>query len=126
MTEQPEKCTEHHLMLKEKIELFEKRFDNLIKNCQDMHCFLFGGITQADGHFSFVDKVNMLYDDQQTNRKLLVSFVSIFGVLFISGLVGLGIQLHKIDINSEQLNTYLHQNQALEIRVARLETKQGV
>lgn len=123
MTDQPEKCTEHHLMLKTKIEQFEKRFDDLIRNCQDMHCFLFGGITQTDGHISFVDKVNTLYEEQKINRKLLVTFLSVFGVFFISGLIGLGVQLHKIDTNSEQLNTYLHQNQALEIRVARLEAK---
>ena len=36
MPEQPDKCREHHMLLKREIENFKKEFDDLIKNCKDI------------------------------------------------------------------------------------------
>ena len=58
MPEQPDKCFEHHMLLKRELEDFKKEFDALTKNCKDMHCFFFGGISQLEGHIYFVDKAN--------------------------------------------------------------------
>ena len=38
MPEQPDKCFEHHMLLKRELEDFKKEFDALTKNCKDMHC----------------------------------------------------------------------------------------
>ena len=51
-------------VIKNKLENIEKEFKNLCKNCGDTHAFLFGGIDQKDGHLSFVDKVNLIYETQ--------------------------------------------------------------
>lgn len=126
MPEQPDKCREHHLMLKAELESFKKEFDSLTKNCRDMHCFFFGGINQLDGHISFVDKVNTLYDNQQRNRNLLVTFLSIFGVMFISGLIGLGVQLHRLDTTSQNLTVFMENQRQIELEIAQLKAKVGM
>lgn len=126
MPEQPDKCREHHLMLKAELESFKKEFDSLTKNCRDMHCFFFGGINQLDGHISFVDKVNTLYDNQQRNRNLLVTFLSIFGVMFISGLIGLGVQLHRLDTTSQNLTVFMENQRQIELDIAQLKAKVGM
>lgn len=126
MPEQPDKCREHHLMLKAELESFKKEFDSLTKNCRDMHCFFFGGINQLDGHISFVDKVNTLYDNQQRNRNLLVTFLGIFGVMFISGLIGLGVQLHRLDTTSQNLTVFMENQRQIELDIAQLKAKVGM
>ncbi|HIS60844.1 MAG TPA: hypothetical protein IAC14_01145 [Candidatus Scybalomonas excrementigallinarum] len=126
MPEQPDKCREHHLMLKAELESFKKEFDSLTKNCRDMHCFFFGGINQLDGHISFVDKVNTLYDNQQRNRNMLVTFLSIFGVLLVSGLVGLGVQLHRLDVTSQNLTVFMENQRRIELDIAQLKAKAGI
>lgn len=126
MPEQPDQCKEHHMMLKREIDDFKKEFDNLTKNCRDMHCFFFGGINQLDGHISFVDKVNTLYDNQQRNRNMLVTFLSIFGVLLVSGLVGLGVQLHRLDVTSQNLTVFMENQRQIELDIAQLKAKAGI
>lgn len=126
MPEQPDQCREHHMMLKAELESFKKEFDSLTKNCRDMHCFFFGGINQLDGHISFVDKVNTLYDNQQRNRNMLVTFLSIFGVLLVSGLVGLGVQLHRLDVTSQNLTVFMENQRRIELDIAQLKAKVGM
>ena len=123
MPEQPDKCREHHMLLKREIENFKKEFDDLIKNCKDMHCFFFGGYNQSDGHISFVDKVNTLYENQRKARTFLYTFLSAFGVLIISGFVGLGIQLQKIDKTAQDLQYVMQKQAHLEISIAKIEEK---
>lgn len=110
MQEQSPECFEHHMLLKEKLENFKKEFDELVKNCSDTHEFFFGGINQADGHLSFVDKVNTIYENQKAmiesqkkNRDFLITLFCTFGVLFITSLVGVGIQIHTISQTSNDL-----------------------
>ena len=88
-----------------------------------MHCFFFGGISQLDGHISFVDKVNTLYENQKNNRNLLLSFFSIFGVMFVTGLVGLGFQLHKIDMVASNWDSAIQAQKNIEIEIAQLKAK---
>lgn len=103
MVYQPDKCFEHHMMLKTELENFKKEFDDLTKSCRDMHCFFFGGINQADGHISFVDKVNSLYEAQRNTQKFYNTFLSVFGGLIITGLVSLGIGIHTLSDTSTTL-----------------------
>ena len=126
MPEQPDQCREHHMMLKAELDNFKKEFNDLTKNCRDMHCFFFGGINQLDGHISFVDKVNTLYDNQQRNRNMLVTFLSIFGVLLVSGLVGLGVQLHRLDVTSQNLTVFMENQRQIELDIAQLKAKVGM
>ena len=126
MTEQPDQCREHHLMLKAELDNLKKEFNDLTKNCRDMHCFFFGGINQLDGHISFVDKLNTLYDSQQRNRNMLVTFLSIFGVLLVSGLVGLGVQLHRLDVTSQNLTVFMENQRQIELDIAQLKAKAGI
>lgn len=126
MTEQSRECYEHHMMLKAELDNFKKEFNDLTKNCRDMHCFFFGGINQLDGHISFVDKVNTLYDNQQRNRNMLVTFLSIFGVLLVSGLVGLGVQLHRLDVTSQNLTVFMENQRRIELDIAQLKAKAGI
>lgn len=123
MPEQPDKCMEHHMILKKSLEDLRKEFDELTKSCKDMRCFLFGGISQHDGHLSFVDKVNVLYENQEKSRKLLITFLSVFGVLFITGLIGLGSQLHQLNAVTRDLATYAQGQRAIEIELAEIRTK---
>ena len=123
MTEQPDKCFEHHMLLKHELEYFKKEFDDLTKNCKDMHCFFFGGISQLDGHISFVDKVNTLYENQKNNRNLLLRFFTVFGVMFVTALVGLGFQLHKIDMVASNWDSAIQAQKNLEIEIAQLKAK---
>ena len=132
MPEQPDKCFEHHMMLKAELENFKKEFDDLTKSCRDMHCFFFGGITQSDGHISFVDKVNGLYEAQQNTRKFYSTFLSIFGGLIVTGLVSLGIGIHTLSVTSSTLedvmaNTRQIRQEQLEIKleVAQLKAKEN-
>ena len=123
MPEQPDKCFEHHMLLKRELEEFKEEFDALTKNCKDMHRFFFGGISQLDGHISFVDKVNTLYDNQKNNRNLLITFLSVFGVMLVTGLIGLGVQLHRIDVTSKDLATYIEYSRNIQIELAELKAK---
>ena len=126
MPEQPDQCREHHMMLKRELDEFKKEFDDLTKNCRDMHCFFFGGINQLDGHISFVDKVNTLYENQKNSRNLLFTFLGVFGVLFVTGLVSLGIQLHRIDVTSKDLAFFIENQHNIEIELAQLKTRVGI
>ena len=134
MPEQPDKCYEHHMLLKKELDNFKKQFDDLIANCEKMRCFFFGGIDQKDGHFSFVDKVNMMYENQQIYQKevkefkdsiknSLITFIGIFGVLFISGLVGLGIQIHTIDETAKNLSNVMQRQQVIQIDLEKVKTR---
>ena len=131
MAEQPDKCFEHHMMLKKELENFKKEFDDLTKSCRDMHCFFFGGVNQLDGHISFVDKVNSLYESQQNTRRFYNTFLSIFGGLIVTGLVSLGIGIHTLSVTSTTLsdvieNTRKIRQEQIEIRleVAELKAKE--
>ena len=126
MPEQPDQCREHHMMLKRELDEFKKEFDDLTKNCRDMHCFFFGGINQLDGHISFVDKVNTLYENQKNSRNLLFTFLGVFGVLFVTGLVSLGIQLHRIDVTSKDLAIFIENQHNIEIELAQLKARVGI
>ena len=119
------------MMLKAELENFKKEFDDLTRSCRDMHCFFFGGITQSDGHISFVDKVNSLYDYQQNTRKFYNTFLSIFGGLIVTGLISLGIGIHTLSVTSSTLedvmaNTSQIRQEQMEIRleVAQLKAKE--
>lgn len=126
MPEQPDQCREHHMMLKQELDNFKKEIDDLTKNCRDMHCFFFGGINQLDGHISFVDKVNTLYENQKNSRNLLITFLSIFGVLFVTSLIGLGVQLHRLDATSKDLAVFMQNQRNIEIELAQLKAKVGM
>lgn len=134
MPEQPDKCYEHHMLLKRELKTFKKQFDDLIANCEKMRCFFFGGIDQKDGHFSFVDKVNMMYDNQQKYQKevkefrdsmknAMFAFIGIFGVLFITSLVGLGIQLKTISETEKSLSNVSQRQQVIKIDLEKVKTK---
>lgn len=123
MPEQPDKCYEHHMLLKRELETFKKQFDDLIENCEKMRCFFFGGIDQKDGHFSFVDKVNTMYENQKNSRAIMIAFISIFGVLFITSLVGLGIQINKLDSTVNTLAGVVQRQQNIEVEIAKLNAK---
>lgn len=123
MPEQPDKSTEHYIMLKKTLEDLKKEFDELTQSCKDMRCFFFGGINQHDGHISFVDKVNILYENQEKSRKLLLTFLSVFGVLFITSLVGLGAQIHQLNCVTKDLAAYAQGQRAIEIELAEIRTK---
>ena len=106
----------------------------MIKNCVEMRCFFFGGINQTDGHISFVDKVNIMFQNQENNRKMLITFISVFSTLFISGLIGLGVQIHTISRTSEDLLNVINSqktiqeqqhSQQLEIEKIKLQMKEG-
>lgn len=131
---QSDECFKQHEVLKKSFEELKKEFDSLIKNCVEMRCFFFGGTNQTDGHISFVDKVNIMFQNQENNRKMLITFISVFSTLFISGLIGLGIQIHTITRTSEDLlsvinnqkNIQEQQNsQRLEIEKIKLQIKEG-
>ncbi len=113
MVEQPYKCYEHHLMLKSELESFKKEFDDLTRNCRDMHCFFFGGINQSDGHISFVDKVNSLYESQQNTRRFYNTFLSIFGGLLVTGLVSLGMGIHTLSVTSDTIADIMDKTQRI-------------
>ena len=123
MPEQPDKCMEHHMILKKSLEELRKEFDELTKSCKDMRCFFFGGISQHDGHLSFVDKVNILYKNQKNSRKLLITFLSVFGVLFITSIYGLGKQIEQLNTVTRDLATYAQGQKAIEIELAEIRTK---
>ena len=128
MTVQPDKCFEHHMMLKAELENFKKEFDDLTQSCRDMHCFFFGGINQSDGHISFVDKVNSLYEAQKNTRKFYNTFLSIFGGLIVTGLISLGIGIHTLSATSTTLagvieNTQKIRQEQIEIRLEVAELK---
>lgn len=113
MVEQPDKCYEHHLMLKSELENFKKEFDDLTRSCRDMHCFFFGGINQSDGHISFVDKVNSLYESQQNTRRFYNTFLSIFGGLLVTGLVSLGMGIHTLSVTSDTIADIMDKTQRI-------------
>lgn len=123
MPEQPDKCHEHHMLLKRELETFKKQFDDLIENCEKMRCFFFGGLDQRDGHFSFVDKVNTMYENQKNSRAIIITFISVFGVLFITSLVGLGIQINKLDSTVNTLAGVVQKQQNIEVEIAKLNAK---
>ena len=132
MPEQQDKCFEHHMLLKRELEDFKKEFDDLTKSCRDMHCFFFGGINQADGHISFVDKVNSLYESQQNTRKFYNTFLSVFGCLIVTGLVSLGMACHSFQVTSDAVanltkimeNTQ-SENMEIKVELAQLKAKVG-
>jgi len=120
------------MLLKQRLENFQKEFDELSRNCTQMKCFFFGGTNQTDGHISFVDKVNTMYENQKNNRNLLITFLSVFGVLFISALIGLGVQIHTINRTSEDLLAVVksqkeiqEQQNNLQVEIAKLKIKVG-
>lgn len=134
MPEQPDKCYEHHMLLKKELDAFKKQFDDLIENCEKMRCFFFGGIDQKDGHFSFVDKVNMMYDNQQkyqeeaekfrdNMKNAMFTFIGIFGVLFITSLVGLGVQLKTIAETEKNLSNVSQRQQIIQIDLEKVKTR---
>ena len=123
MPEQPDKCHEHHLLLKKMLDEFKEEFDKWKDNCDKIQCFFFGGIDQKDGHFSFVDKVNMMYENQKNSRAIMITFISIFGVLFITSLVGLGIQINKLDSTVNTLAGVVQKQQNIEVEIAKLNAK---
>ena len=99
-----------------------------------MRCFFFGGTSQTDGHLSFVDKVNIMFQNQENNRKILISFIGIFTPLFVSGLVSLSIQIHTIRQTSEDLLNVINNqkniqeqqhSQQIEIEKIKLQMKEG-
>lgn len=134
--EQSIECYEHHMLLKNKLENIEREFKNLCKNCGDTHAFLFGGINQSDGHLSFVDKVNMIYETQakmieaqEKGRKFFENCFLTFCLFIIGGFVGLGVKIATIDYNSSNLNALSEKVQILaendnkmSIQLARLES----
>lgn len=123
MPEQPDECLKHHMMLKNALDNLTKEFNAMITDCKKMRCFLFGGIEQQDGHLSFVDKVNTMYENQKNSRALMIAFISIFGVLFITSLVGLGIQINKLDSTVNTLAGVVQKQQNIEVEIAKLNAK---
>ena len=131
---QSDECFKQHEVLKKSFEELKGEFDNLIKNCVEMRCFFFGGTSQTDGHLSFVDKVNIMFQNQENNRKILISFIGIFTPLFVSGLVSLSIQIHTIRQTSEDLLNVINNqkniqeqqhSQQIEIEKIKLQIKEG-
>ena len=142
-TEQSKECFEQHKVLKISFESsfkeLKKDFDNLkkeiktiIRNCITMHCFFFGGPNQEAEHISFVDKVNIMYENQKNSRTLLLTFLSVFGVLFISSLIGVGVQIHTINRTSEDLVAVVknlkeiqEQQNNMQVEIAKFKIKIG-
>lgn len=134
--EQSIECYEHHMLLKNKLENIEKEFKNLCKNCGDTHAFLFGGIDQKDGHLSFVDKVNLIYETQtkmieaqEKGRKFFENCFLTFCLFTIGAFVSLGVKIATIDYNSSNLNalsekvqTLAENDNKMSIQLARLES----
>lgn len=124
MPEQPDECMKHHMLLKNMLDEFKEEFDKWKNNCDKIQCFFFGGMHQAEkGELSFVDKVNTMYDNQQKSRQLLISFVSIFGVLFITSLVGLGVQINKLDSTVNTLAGVVEKQQNIEVEIAKINAR---
>ena len=124
MPEQPDDCHKHHMLLKGMLDEFKEEFDKWKDNCDKIQCFFFGGMHQAEkGELSFVDKVNTMYDNQQKSRALLISFISIFGVLFITFLVGLGVQINKLDSTVNTLAGVVEKQQNVEVEIAKLNAR---
>lgn len=124
MPEQPNECMKHHMLLKKMLDEFKEEFDKWKNNCDKIQCFFFGGMHQAEkGELSFVDKVNTMYDNQRKSRQLLISFVSVFGVLFITSLVGLGVQINKLDSTVNTLAGVVEKQQNIEIEIAKINAR---
>lgn len=124
MPEQPNECMKHHMLLKSMLDEFKEEFDKWKNNCDKIQCFFFGGMHQAEkGELSFVDKVNTMYDNQRKSRQLLISFVSVFGVLFITSLVGLGVQINKLDSTVNTLAGVVEKQQNIEIEIAKINAR---
>ena len=123
MPEQPDECMKHHMMLKNALDKLTEEFNAMIADCKKMRCFLFGGTGQHDGHLSFVDKVNTMYENQKNSRAIMIAFISIFGVLFITSLVGLGIQINKLDSTVNTLAGVVQKQQNIEVEIAKLNAK---
>lgn len=124
MTEQPDKCFEHHMLLKGVLEELKNDFQCWKSNCEKIQCFFFGGMQQAQkGELSFVDKVNLLYDNQTKSRAFLMSFIGIFGTLIIGSFVALGVQLNKIDNTVNTLARVVEKQQTIEVQIAEIKAK---
>lgn len=124
MPEQPNECMKHHMLLKKMLDEFKEEFGKWKNNCDKIQCFFFGGMHQAEkGELSFVDKVNTMYDNQRKSRQLLISFVSVFGVLFITSLVGLGVQINKLDSTVNTLAGVVEKQQNIEIEIAKINAR---
>lgn len=124
MIEQSDKCQEQHMLLKQMLLDFKEKFECWQTNCEKVQCFFFGGRHQAEmGELSFVDKVNLLYENQNKSRAFLVSFIGIFGTLIIGSFVGLGVQLNKIDNTVNTLARVVEKQQSIEIQIAEIKAK---
>ena len=135
--EQSKECFEQHKVLKSSFEEMKKDFNNLkneikniIENCITMRCFFFGGPNQEAGHISIVDKVNIMYENQNNNRNMLLTFLSVFGVMFITALVAVGVQIDTINRTSEDLIAVVknlkeiqEQQNNMQVEIAKLKIK---
>ena len=135
---QSEDCEKQHAFMYDKLKEIEKKFDALVTNCSETHAFLFGGVNQHDGHLSFVDKVNLIYENQQKmieaqekNRKFMQNCLFTFGVVVIGALVGLGTKIAAINYNADNLKVMTEKIQILSendnkmaIQLAKLEAKE--
>ncbi len=124
MPEQSEKCLQEHKVLKEMLEEFREEFDKWKDHCKKIQCFFFGGMHQAEkGEVSFIDKVNIMYENQNNSRSYLMWFIGVFGTLIIGAIFGLGIELNKIDNTVNTLATVVQKQQNIEIEIAEIKAK---
>lgn len=128
MPEQPDKCHEHHMLLKKMLEEFKEEFKEEFEKwknkCETIQCFFFGGMHQAEkGELSFVDKVNLLYENQNKSRSNIKWFIGGFGVLIISSFIGLGVELQKIDNTVNTLANVVEKQRSIEIEVAQIKAQ---
>lgn len=102
--EQSQECFEHHMLLKGHLD--------------KINHFLFGD-TEHGGEVSFVSKVNLMFDELKFIKQCLICSIA---TIFTAG-VFLGQQLRQINISSQSLNTYMEQQQQIELRLVKLEAK---
>ena len=131
MPEQPDKCHEHHIMLKNSIESMnatiekmEKQFEKFKGECQEMRCSIFGGEAQVkSGELSFVDKVNVLYNSHNNARITAITIICTFGVFFISSIYFVGGAITKLDSTVNTLTGVVQNQKNIEIELAQIKTK---
>lgn len=100
--EQSKECYEHHMILKAMLD--------------EMHDFLFGD-TKHTNDVSFVSKVNLIFDELNFIKHILIGSIA----AVIAGCIFIGQELYQIDLTSKNLNVYAENSRQIEIKLARLE-----
>ena len=112
---QSQECYEHHMLLKQALEELKQR-------CNEMNCFFFGGVNQK-GELSFVDKVNTMYKMMNDNRAALRGFLASSVIVLISWLVGLGYQMHSIQVTSSMVKECVDEIQLIKTNQSEMDKR---